>query len=152
MGRRGPTVRVNFMTKPDSGTQLSRSAVWFWRILLIVNLPHLLLVWFERIRSYASPHFWVLFGGVAVLVVMTLGRRQTTTSVAIALILLLATPLTAFFAMRRWPGGDDGGGMAWFIVACGTSLLNATAVLIFLAVWSAQRRRRPTLPMDRSAG
>ena len=115
----------------------------FWGVLLFINLPHF---WFVLLESttkwYVVPHLCLLFAAVVLLAMITFRQSSSPALVMVTVAVLVALLATASYAFKHWPGGDDGGGIAWFVVAGGISLLSAAAGLVFLAI--GMWRRQPS--------
>jgi hypothetical protein len=66
--------------------------------------------------------------GIAVIWHVRLPSRTILVAVAV---LLAAAPLSWHFAISRWPGGDDGPGMAWYIYI-GLLAIGGTLVSLYI--------------------
>lgn len=126
--------------------------------LLVANLLHLWLVLpigdlldgrAMVVYPFVIPHLGVLLMVLALLTFVTINRRPSATVVVITIGGLFATLATASFAMTQWPGGDDGGGIFWFLFVGGLSLLNVGAALT-LIVLVRRRRGKSSRPFAQS--
>jgi hypothetical protein len=74
---------------------------------------------------FTTPHLILaLLSPVFVIVDFKLVARW---SVTIASVSMLGLPVTYWFAATRWPGGDDGPGIAWALLVGGFSLVTVLA-------------------------
>ena len=88
---------------------------------------------------FTVPHLTLLpLSLTAIIADSRLGARATFWR---ALICLCCALPTFLFAMNRWPGGDDGPGMAWAFVIGPASLVNA---LVGIPALHFAHRRRQT--------
>ena len=89
-------------------------------------------------HPFVTPHV-VLSGSLAFAVVFALFSRTATTALSIVTTLHAILAATYEWAMLQWPGGDDGGGMAWQLFI---GVLTAVSVSIAAVVaWKPLRSR-----------
>jgi hypothetical protein len=127
--------------------------------LLVANLLHLWLVLpigdlldgrSMVVYPFVIPHLCVLLVVLALLAFLTIKPQSSIAVVVLTVVGLFATLATAAFAMTKWPGGDDGGGIFWLLFVGGFSLLNVGAALAL--PWLATKQRgKSSGPLAQSA-
>jgi energy-converting hydrogenase Eha subunit G len=94
------------------------------------------------IYSFTVPHLGMIVFAVCLLVWCVRGSRFTVAAFSVTGIALVASLATAAYAMFKWPGGNDGPGIAWSYIVVGFSILNVFAGLILLAAVLAELSRQ----------
>ena len=99
---------------------------------------------------YSGSHYWFTLPFIAnVAVTFVLGliaamREKSRSNYYLAPALFLFVPVTWYFALARWPGGDDGPGMGWYF-SLGLGMLIAFLIgAVNLAVLYRKGKREGT--------
>lgn len=90
--------------------------------------------------SFTVPH--LAMGLVSLLLVLAHYRRPTTRFLTLACLAIVALPFTSRYALTRWPGGDDGAGLAWGFIVGGLSVTAAVTGIPLLIVGHRLAKRR----------
>ncbi|MEI7767833.1 MAG: hypothetical protein WCJ97_10420 [Phycisphaerae bacterium] len=91
--------------------------------------------------GYQRPEYTFLYPfqilGLLALTMILVGlfwRVQRSKFLFGVMIVTLGLPFAAIYALKRWPGGDDGGGMGWMLLAIPGSCLLALFTLVIGAI------------------
>jgi hypothetical protein len=89
-------------------------SICFTGLTTAVGIPWAGYLW-DDMHGFVVPY--VLSTALATLLsIMALSyKNRRTLLVCCAATVNLALPIFCWYAISRWPGGDDGGGMAWLI-------------------------------------
>ena len=119
-----------------SDTMLFGLCLAFTPLSTAVGIPWVGYKWGDW-HSFVAPHV-ILSGGLAVLCACALSNRPGTSVAPIATLSHSALAATYAWAILRWPGGDDGGGMAWQLII---GPLTALSLLFAAGLARAQIRQ-----------
>ena len=96
------------------------------------------------IYRFTIPHLTLVALTLLVLSLGALRRPLELLIVVIMAVALSATLITAMHAASKWPGGNDGPGIAWFYFIGGLSAINGCAAVVFgVAAFRNRLRSRP---------
>lgn len=122
-------------------------------LLLLINAAQLFFVSLvSDQRSYALPHFVLLFALVVLLAFSTLLRPIPTMVRVLGAVCLLATAATSAYALSQGPRGYDSWGTVWMFFAVLPSIVNSVAALCLIAGVILIRRNAQESLIDSQAG
>ena len=89
---------------------------------------------------FTVPHLLLVIA--CCLIVYIDYKLGATWSLTLAWIFILVLPVTYWFAISRWPGGDDGPGLAWALLVGGVSLVSVLVGIPLLFLGHKLKIRR----------
>jgi hypothetical protein len=113
-----------------------------WPRIVLLLLIGLGVWWLLSVAySYQRPEYTFLYpfqilGGLAlIMIILGLFWPAQRYKLLIGVVLItLGLPIAAIYAIMRWPGSDDGGGMGWIFLAIPGSGLLALFTLVIGAI------------------